>query len=148
MDPAEKLPQGPMEDVVPLSRSYRTILIVGGQKLEVGKALSPHRILMARGLEASFESVRDERPDLIVYFDHGRDDRLEEHVMTWLIEGFRGKIIVLDPDNRLKDAESLLEGQVIDDHLSGPVSPNRFVSIIKSQLGGNARSASPRALTT
>ena len=147
MDTAEKLPEA-LGEITPVVSPYRSILIIGGHKLEVDKELSPHRVLTARGLEFSLEVVRSERPDLILYFDHGRDDRLEEHVMTWLIEGFRGKIVVLDPSNRIKAAEVLLEGQVIDDHLSGPVSLNRFVSIIKSHLGHSGRSSSPRALTT
>lgn len=131
----------------PETSGYRKILIAGGQKLDLGKELTPHEVLFARNLESSFELVREQRPDLIMYFTHSRDDRLEEHVMTWLIEGFRGKIVVLDPSNRTMDPEVLMEGQVIDDYVSGPVSLTRFVSLIKSHLSLSGRS-SPHSLTT
>ncbi len=145
MDPAEAAKEAQSH---PALGAYRKILISGGPRMEIQKDLSPHQVLLARNLESSFECVHEDRPDLILYFAQGSETRLEEHVMTWLIEGFRGKIILLDSKNRVEQPETLLAGQVIDDYVSGPVSPSRFVALIKSHLALNGRTAEPHALTT
>jgi GGDEF domain-containing protein len=136
------------EAAAAVPKSNRRILIIGGPKSDVDNSLYPHEILRSKNLETSLEILSNSRPDLVVYFSQGKDDSLEEHVMTWLIEGFRGKFILFDPNNRVGDFEILLESQVVDEYFSGPVSPARFVSIIKSQLTRDVRFASPRAMTT
>lgn len=129
-------------------RSNRRILIIGGPRTEVDASLYPHETLRSKNLDGSLEIISNTRPDLVVYFSQGKEDHLEERVMTWLIEGFRGRFLLFDPSNRIKDFEVLLESQVVDEYFSGPVSPARFLSIIKSQLTRDVRFASPRAMTT
>jgi|GEM_PF-3199300 len=133
-------------DVLP---AMQRVLIVGGHKIDVQKELSHCIVGQARRLEEVMDLIRGEqRTDLIIYFSHGPEERLEEQVMAWLIEGFRGKIVVLDTANRIRDADALIEGQVIDDYVSGPVSIHRFISIIKNHLGHARQMQSSRALTT
>jgi PAS domain-containing protein len=113
--------------------------------------LELHPVLAVRSasdLEGAFEIFTKARPDLVIYFAHRSEDHLEEHVLTWLLEGFRGKFIVFDPANRVKDSDVLVERQVVDEYLCGPVSPIRFISLIKSNLTRDVRFASPRAMTT
>lgn len=129
-------------------KSNRRILIISGPKELEGSALAPHEVLFTKSLDSSLEVIGTSRPDLVIYFTKGKTDDLEEHVMTWLIEGFRGKFLLFDPLNRVNDFHILMESQVVDEYLSGPVSPSRFASIIKSQLSHDIRFASPRAMTT
>ncbi|HEX5036610.1 MAG TPA: diguanylate cyclase [bacterium] len=127
------------------SVTHRKILIIGGPKQDLGKTLQPHQILRTRTLEASFDILSETRPDVIVHFVHGADEPLEECILTWLIGGFRGNLAVFDPQNKLKDFQSLLDGNLIDAYVPGPVSPDLFASVIKSHmnpatLGGASRS--------
>jgi PAS domain-containing protein len=126
------------------SVTHRKILIIGGPKQDLGKALQPHQILRTRTLETSFDVLSETRPDVIVHFVHGLAEPLEECILTWLIGGFRGNLAVFDPQNKLKDFQSLLDGNLIDAYVPGPVSPDRFASVIKSHmnpatLGGASR---------
>jgi PAS domain S-box-containing protein len=137
----------PYQSLTPMTN--RKILIIGDLKGSVDlSSLHPHEILRSKNLEGAFEVFTKARPDLVIYFAHRSEDHLEEHVMTWLLEGFRGKFIVFDPANRVKDSEVLIERQVVDEYLCGPVSPVRFISLIKSNLTRDVRFASPRAMTT
>ncbi len=136
------------EPPLPVWKSNRRILIVAGPRNIAESSLAPHEILYAKHLESALEVISASRPDLVIYFTKGKNDSLEEHVMTWLIEGFRGKFLLFDPSNRVKDFNTLLQSQVVDEYLSGPVGPTRFISIIKSQLTQDIRFAAPRAMTT
>jgi hypothetical protein len=129
-------------------KSNRRILIVAGADHGGNSALNTHEVLHAKSLEAALEPIAVSRPDLVIYFTKGKNDELEEHVMTWLIEGFRGKFLLFDPSNRVKESQILVDSQVVDEYLCGPISPSRFVSIIKSQLTQDSRFAAPRAMTT
>lgn len=129
-------------------RSNRRILIIGGNEQGAHAALSSHETIFAKNLESALKPISVSRPDIVILFSKSKSEDIEEHVMTWLIEGFRGKFLLFDPGNRVRDSEILLESQVIDEYLSGPVSPSRFVSIIKSQLTQDIRFAAPRAMTT
>ncbi len=139
---------GVPEAIPTIPRSNRRILIIAGPKEVVESALAPHEVLHSRGLDSAVDQISISRPDLVIYFVKGKHEDLEEHVMTWLIEGFRGKFLLFDPANRVQDYQTLVESQVVDEYLSGPVSPSRFISIIKSQLTKDIRFASPRAMTT
>ncbi|HKX13125.1 MAG TPA: PAS domain-containing protein, partial [bacterium] len=110
--------------------------------------LSIHEIIHAKKLEAATEIMRQTRPDLVIYFIKDKGDDLEEHVLNWLISGFRGKILLFDSQNRVKDSEALIHGQVIDEYHDGPIGQNRFLSILKSHMTHDFRFAPPRAMTT
>lgn len=129
-------------------QSNRKILMVGGPKHGNHLGMDIHEIHSSKNLESSLEKISEIRPDLVIYFTKDKAEDIEEHVMTWLIEGFRGKFVIFDPKNRIKDSEVLMESQVIDEYYSGPVSPTRFNSIVKSQMSQDLRFANPRAMTT
>jgi len=124
------------------------ILIVDGPNGIADLSFQPHEVFQSKSLEGALPIVIDHRPDLVVYFSRGKDDRLEEHMMTWLIEGFRGRFLLFDTNNRVLDHEALLESQVVDEYFSGPVGRVHFLSILKSQISHDIRFASPRAMTT
>lgn len=132
-------------------RSYcRSILIVSGTKLSLDSEIQPHRLMHARRLESVIPIVRDEKPDLVVIFLQGRDIQVEEAILTWMIEGFRGRVVLMDTGNRLSegDADILRDGQVVDDIHSGPTTTERFLTILRSHLGQLTRAQSPRSLMT
>lgn len=129
-------------------KSNRRLLIVAGPKPISKEKLAPHEGESAKSLEAAFHCISTSRPDLVIYFAKGKDDHLEEHVLTWLIEGFRGKFLLFDPFNRVKDSETLLRSQVIDDYFSGPIGSERFLTIVKNRLAQDSHFAPPRAMTT
>lgn len=131
-----------------LPQVKRTVLMIGGPLKTRHFKLDLHEVVHTRDLASSIDAISDLRPDLVLYFVKGGQIDLEEHVMTWLIEGFRGRFIVLDTSNRIKDYEILLDSQVVDEYYSGPISPSRFKSIVQSQLTHDLRFASPRAMTT
>lgn len=115
-------------------RNSRKVLIVGGPKFDLGKELFPHAILRTSSLESSFEILSETRPDLIVHFVHKPNEPLEESILTWLIGGFRGNLVVFDPHNKLENFQALLSGNIIDAYVSGPVNPARLVTLVKSHL--------------
>lgn len=129
-------------------KSNRRILIVAETLPNLQSPLSIHEILHAKRLEEATEIMRNTRPDLVVYFIKDRGDDLEEHILNWLIAGFRGKILLFDPQARVKDSEALIHSQVIDEYHDGPLSQARFFTILKSHLSHDLRFASPRAMTT
>lgn len=131
-----------------LGISPHKILMIGPSHHTSRVSLDHHEVLTCKSLEKSLEIISQQRPDLVILFATKGKIPMEEYVMTWLIEGFRGKFIVFDPKNRLKDWEILMDSQVIDDYFPGPVSPVRFASIVKSQMTRDLRFASPRAMTT
>lgn len=129
-------------------KSNRRVLIIAGPKPISSESLAPHEGLAAKNLSDAFTHISSSRPDLVIYFAKGRDDCLEEHVLTWLIEGFHGKFLLFDTANRVKDSAVLLQSQVIDDYFSGPVGSERFLTIIKNKLSHDSHFAPPRAMTT
>lgn len=129
-------------------KSNRRVLIIAGPKPISSENLAPHEGLAAKNLNAAFTHISSSRPDLVIYFAKGKDDNLEEHVLTWLIEGFHGKFLLFDTMNRVKDSAVLLQSQVIDDYFSGPVGSERFLTIIKNRLSHESHFAPPRAMTT
>jgi hypothetical protein len=129
-------------------KSNRRILTIAESKPNLAPALNVHEIRHAKKLEEATAIIHDWRPDLIVYFIKDRGDDLEEHVLDWLIAGFRGRILLFDPMNRVKDEEALVRSQVIDEYHEGPVGQARFLAILKSHLSHDPRFASPRAMTT
>lgn len=129
-------------------KSNRRVLIIAGPKPISAESLAPHEGLAAKNLNAAFHHISSSRPDLVIYFAKGKDDNLEEHVLTWLIEGFHGKFLLFDTMNRVKDSAVLLQSQVIDDYFSGPVGSERFLTIIKNRLSHESHFAPPRAMTT
>ncbi|MFO1464789.1 MAG: hypothetical protein U1F66_13560 [bacterium] len=132
----------------PIIRSNHRILFIGGGKEFDLTDIHPHEVSHAKTLDSAYEAVSRFRPDLVFYFVKGRHEKLEEQIMTWLIGGFRGKFILLDLFNRVQDIKTLLQSQVVDEYFSGPISPARLNSILKSQLIHDTRFASPRAMTT
>lgn len=126
----------------------RKVLIIAGPKGVVEGAIKPHEVIYAKNIQSALEILSSARPDVVIYFAKGKNNDLEEHVMMWLIEGFRGKFILIDPSNRVRKFQTLIESQVVDEYISGPVSPTNFISLIKSQLSQDMRFASPRAMTT
>lgn len=137
-----------MRPLMMIPQTKRKILMIRAPKTLPALSLAYMDVLHSKDLSDALGIISDERPDLVIYFAREQHDDLEEHVMTWLIEGFRGKFVVLDPANRIKDFEILLDSQVVDEYYSGPLSPERFLSIVKSQLTQDMRFASPRAMTT
>lgn len=129
-------------------KSNRRILTIAEVKPVLSPTLNLHEINHAKKLEDATAIIHETRPDLIVYFTKDRCDDLEEHVLDWLIAGFRGKILLFDTFNKVKDHEALLQGQVIDEYHDGPVGQARFLAILKSHLSHDLRFASPRAMTT
>ncbi len=129
-------------------KSNRRILCIAETPPSLPAPLSIHEILHAKRLEGATEIMRQTRPDLVIYFIKDKGDDLEEHVLNWLISGFRGKILLFDSHNRVKDSEALLHGQVIDEYHDGPIGQVRFLTILKSHLSHDPRFASPRAMTT
>src|SRR5262249_14016549 len=129
-------------------KSNKRIVVVAEAEPVTGSALDSHEVRFEKNLESALDAIVLSRPDLVLYFTKGKNDGLEEHVMTWLIEGFRGKFLLFDPGNKVKDHEALVESQVVDEYHSGPISPARFSSIVKNQLVQGIRFASPRAMTT
>jgi len=129
-------------------KSNRRVLIIGGPKSLSHESLAPHETIYAKTLDSALGVITSSRPDLVVYFAKGKDDALEEYVLTWLIEGFRGKFLLFDPLNKVQDSQTLLQSQVIDDYFSGPIGSARFVTIIKNRLAQDSHFAPPRAMTT
>lgn len=126
-------------------RTSRKILILGGPALDLTKELHPHKMLRTPTLEGSFEMLEENRPDVIVHFVHKADEPLEETILAWMIGGFRGNLVVFDPQNRLKDSHSLTSGHLIDAYVAGPVSPTRFTAMIKSHLNPVGRGGASRS---
>lgn len=105
-------------------------------------------IILSESLDVADEAVSTERPDMVVLFaDHGSGE-LEDHVMTWLVEGFKGKLLLFDPQQQITDYSELLSGQVVDDFIAGPLSIQRFTTILQSKMMQGTRFAAPRAMTT
>lgn len=129
-------------------KSNRRLLIIGGPKHLSKESLGHHETTWAKSLEDAFGPISTQRPDLVIYFTKTNDQSLEEHVLTWLIEGFYGKFLLFDPMNRVKDSATLLQSQVVDDYFSGPVGHERFLTIVKSRLAQDVHFAAPRAMTT
>lgn len=129
-------------------KSNRRILTIAETPPSFKPPLAYHEMLYAKRLEGATEVIRTSRPDLVVYFIKDRGDDLEEHVLNWLIAGFRGKILLFDPNNRVKDSEALIHGQVIDEYHDGPIGQSRLLTIVKSHMAHDLRFASPRAMTT
>lgn len=129
-------------------KSNRRVLIVAGPKSLSKDSLAPHEALFAKNLETSLKLIAEARPGLVVYFAKNRDDALEDHVLTWLIEGFHGKFLLFDSFNRVRDFSILVQSQVVDDYYCGPVSLSRFVSIVRNRLAHDGSFATPRAMTT
>jgi len=129
-------------------KSNRRVLIIGGPKSLSQESLAPHETAYAKSLDSALGIITSSRPDLVIYFAKGKDDSLEEYVLTWLIEGFRGKFLLFDPQNKVEDATTLLQSQVIDDYFSGPIGTARFVTIVKNRLAQDSHFAPPRAMTT
>lgn len=130
----------------PPLKASRRILIVGGPKVDLGQGLSPHDIIRTANPEESFESVSKRPPDLIVLFIQKKDEPIEEYIISWLLHGFRGRLAVFDPHNALTDARSLLHGHIIDSYVPGPLSPDRFMTIVRSDLSHVARGGTSRTL--
>ena len=129
-------------------KSNRRILCIAESPPVLQPPLSMHEVLHVKRLERAGEIMHQNRPDLVIYFIKDKGDDLEEHVLNWLIAGFRGKILLFDPQNRVKDSEALIHGQVIDEYHDGPIGQARFHTILKSHLAHDLRFASPRAMTT
>ena len=129
-------------------KSNRRILTIAEAPPSLQPPLVFHEMLHVKRLGAASEIIRQSRPDLVVYFIKDKGDDLEEHVLTWLIAGFRGKILLFDTQNRVKESQALVQGQVIDEYHDGPIGQSRFLTILKSHLAHDLRFASPRAMTT
>ncbi|MDL1870765.1 hypothetical protein FBR05_01010 [Deltaproteobacteria bacterium PRO3] len=110
--------------------------------------LSSHDIHLVPDLDAADEAVSSGRPNMVVLFADDRTAELENHVMTWLVEGFKGKLILFDPHETIGDHGELVSGQVVDDYFAGPVSVHRFATILQSKVLQGTRFAAPRAMTT
>ncbi|KAB2843009.1 PAS domain-containing protein [bacterium] len=110
--------------------------------------LSSHELSLASDLDAADEAVASERPDMVVLFAAEGSTEIEQHVMTWLVEGFKGKLILFDPHEVIPDPTDLVSGQVVDDFFPGPVSIHRFTTILQNKMLQGTRFAAPRAMTT
>jgi len=129
-------------------KSNRRLLLIGEPGYLAKESLGRHEISHAKNLEAAFPTVTELRPDLVLYFAKNDSPNLEEHVLTWLVEGFHGKVLLFDPMNRVKDSTVLLQSQVIDDYFSGPIGRERLLTIVRNQLAQHGHFAPPRAMTT
>lgn len=131
-----------------VSLAHHRILIVHPPQALSQLELRPHELFFSPDLESADGTVSEERPDIVVCFADQDASDLENHVMTWLIEGFRGSVIVFDPRGQIEDYDQILQGQVIDDYVAGPVSAERFMAILRSKLLKSTSFAPPRAMTT
>lgn len=110
--------------------------------------LSSHDVRLVPDLDAADEAVSSGRPDMVVLFADEGSAEIEHHVMTWLVEGFKGKLILFDPHETIADHAELVGGQVVDDFYAGPISVHRFATILQSKMLQGTRFAAPRAMTT
>ena len=111
-------------------KSNRRLLIIGEPAYLAKDSLGRHETSYTKNLDSAFNSISSLRPDLVIYFAKSDSPSLEEHVLTWLIEGFHGKFLLFDPLNRIKDSTILLQSQVVDDYFSGPISGERFLTMV------------------
>src|SRR5262245_26357882 len=98
------------------------ILIVHPPQLSTQIDPRPHELSFAPSLEVSDEVIAKERPDIVACFAERGAKEMESHVLTWLVQGFKGKLILFDPQNSVSDHQSLVAGQVVDDYFAGPIS--------------------------
>ena len=128
--------------------THHRFLVVNPPKNFSQLDLRPHEVRSTPDLDSADLFVSEERPDIVVFFPGEESLNLENHVMTWLIEGFKGKFVVFDPFGYIQEYEELMHGKVIDDYIAGPVSVSRLETILKTKLVHDSPFATSRATMT
>lgn len=140
--------QGDLGVTGSVAPSHHRFLVINPPKNFSHLDLRPHEVRSTLDLDSADLHISEERPDIVVFFPGEESLNLENHVMTWLIEGFKGKFVVFDPFGYIQDYEELMHGKVIDDYIAGPVSVQRLETILKTKLIHDSPFATSRATTT